>query len=51
MYIDSLMLSCMISELKWRNIITVYILGTFMQADMDELVHVNFEVNNGQYAC
>ena len=42
--IDSLMISCTLDETEGINFITVDIPGAFMQADMDELVHVKFEV-------
>jgi hypothetical protein len=42
--IESVMLSCVIDAMERRDIVaTVDIPGTFMQADMDELVHVKQE--------
>ena len=34
---------CMIDAAEHCDIVTIDIPGTFMQADMDELVHVKFE--------
>jgi hypothetical protein len=41
--IESVMLSCVINAMEQRDIATVDIPGAFMQADMDELVHVKLE--------
>jgi hypothetical protein len=41
--IESVMLSCVIDAIERRDIATVDIPGAFMQADMDELVHVKLE--------
>jgi hypothetical protein len=41
--IESVMLSCVIDAMERRDIATVDILGAFMQADMDETVHVKLE--------
>ena len=37
---ESLFLSCMIDALENRNVVTLDIPGAFMQADIDELIHV-----------
>jgi hypothetical protein len=41
--IESVMLSCMIHAMECRDVATVGIPGAFMQADMDETVHVKLE--------
>jgi hypothetical protein len=41
--IEALMLSCVIDATEKRDIATVDIPGAFMQADMDELVHMRLE--------
>jgi hypothetical protein len=41
--IKSMMLSCIIDAMERRDIATVDIPGTFMQADMDKTVHVKLE--------
>ena len=41
--IKSIMLTCMINAAEHRDVATVDIPGMFMQADMDELVHVKLE--------
>jgi hypothetical protein len=41
--IESLMLSCTIDAMERRDVATVDIPGAFMQADMDETVHVKLE--------
>jgi len=41
--IESLMLLCVIDAKERRNIATVDIPNAFMQADMDELVHVKIK--------
>jgi hypothetical protein len=41
--IELLMLSCTIDTLEGRDVATVDIPGAFMQADMDETVHVKLE--------
>ena len=41
--IESVMLSCIIDAEEGRDVATVDIPGAFMQADMDELVHVKLE--------
>jgi hypothetical protein len=41
--IESLMLSCVIDAKEKRDMATVDIPGAFMQADMDELVHMRLE--------
>jgi hypothetical protein len=41
--IESLMLSCTIDAMEGRDVATVDIPGAFMQADMDETVHVKLE--------
>ena len=41
--IESLFLSCMIDAKERRKVITLDIPGAFMQADMNELVHVKLE--------
>ena len=43
MAIESLMLSCVIDAHEGRDVATVDIPGAFMQADMDELVHMRLE--------
>ena len=37
------MLTCMIDAAKHCDVVTIDIPGTFMQADMDKLVHVKLE--------
>ena len=39
-HIESLFLSCMIDAMEKRNVVTLDIPGAFMQADIDELIHV-----------
>ena len=39
-HIESLFLSCMIDAMENRNVVTLDIPGAFMQADIDELIHV-----------
>ena len=41
--IESVMISCTIDTKEGRDVATVDILGDFMQADMDETVHVRLE--------
>ena len=41
--IESLMLSCVINAKEKRNVTTVDLPGAFMQADMDDLVHMRLE--------
>jgi hypothetical protein len=41
--IELVMLSCVIDAKEGRDVATVDIPGAFMQADMDELVHMNLE--------
>jgi hypothetical protein len=41
--IEALMLSCTIDAMEGRDVATVDIPGAFMQADMDETVHVKLE--------
>jgi Reverse transcriptase (RNA-dependent DNA polymerase) len=41
--IEALMLSCVIDATEKRDVATVDIPGAFMQADMDELVHMRLE--------
>jgi hypothetical protein len=41
--IEAVMLSCTIDALERRDVATVDIPGAFMQADMDELVHMRLE--------
>jgi hypothetical protein len=41
--IESLMLSCTIDAMEGRDVATVDIPGAFMQADMDETVHIKLE--------
>jgi hypothetical protein len=41
--IESLMLSCMIDAMEARDIATCDIPGAFMQADIDEEIHVKFD--------
>jgi hypothetical protein len=42
--IESVMLSATIDAMEELNVDTIYIPGAFMQADIDEVVHVRFEV-------
>ena len=39
-HVESLFLSCIIDALEGRNVVTMDIPGAFMQADIDELIHV-----------
>ena len=39
-HIESLFLSCIIDAIEKRNVVTLDIPGAFMQADIDELIHV-----------
>ena len=39
--IEAVMLSCVIDALERRNVATVDIPGAFLQAEMDELVHID----------
>ena len=41
--IEAVMLSCLIDVMEQRDTATVDIPGSFMQADMDELVHMRLE--------
>lgn len=41
--IESVMLSCVIDTMEGRDVATVDIPGAFMQADMDNLVHMKLE--------
>ena len=41
--IESVMLSCVLGALEERDVATVDIPGAFMQADMDDLVHMKLE--------
>jgi hypothetical protein len=41
--IESVMLSCVLDALEERDVATVDIPGAFMQADMDDLVHMKLE--------
>jgi Reverse transcriptase (RNA-dependent DNA polymerase)/Zinc knuckle len=41
--IESLLLSCVIDAMEHRDVATVDIPGAFMQADMDEVVHMRLE--------
>jgi hypothetical protein len=41
--IESVMMSCAIDAKEERDVATVDIPGAFMQADMDEVVHVKLE--------
>ncbi len=41
--IKSVMLACVIDAEEGRDVATVDIPGAFMQADIDEVVHVKFE--------
>ena len=41
--IEGLMLSCVIDAKEYRNVATVDIPGAFMQADMDDTVHMKME--------
>ena len=41
--IESVMLSCVVDALEERDVATVDIPGAFMQADMDDLVHMKLE--------
>ena len=41
--IEAVMLSAVIDAMERRDVATVDIPGAFMQADIDEVVHVNFE--------
>ena len=40
---ESLMLSCVIDAKERRNVLTCDVPGAFMQADIDEIVHVKLE--------
>ena len=39
-HVEALFLSCMIDAMENRNVVTLDIPGAFMQADIDEIVHV-----------
>ena len=41
--IESLFLTCLIDAMEERYVITCDIPGAFMQADIDELIHVKLE--------
>lgn len=41
--IEALMLSCVIDAKEGRDVATVDIPGAFMQADMDDLVHMRLD--------
>jgi hypothetical protein len=41
--IEAVMLSCVIDALECRHVATVDIPGAFMQADMDDIVHMKLE--------
>jgi hypothetical protein len=41
--IESVFLSCVIDAMEGRDVATVDIPGAFMQADIDEVVHIKFE--------
>ena len=43
MSIEAVMISAVIDALEERDMATVDIPGAFMQADIDEVVHVKFE--------
>ena len=41
--IESIIISCVIDAAEWHDVATVDIPGAFMQADMDEVVHVKLK--------
>ena len=41
--IESLMISCVVNSKQGRKVVTLDIPGAFIQADMDDLVHVKFK--------
>ena len=40
---EYLMISCVIYAMEWRAVVTVDILGAFLQADMDKLIYIKSE--------
>ena len=49
--IESLLLSCVIDATEGRDVATVDIPGAFMQADMDETVHIRMEGRMAELIC